>query len=242
MRPSERPPRASEHPPRTERPARASERPPPPRSSANMPVARRASIPAPAAVGRIKGTAIRAGLTWYATTHGHDALARVRDRATPQLQTILQLGEPACGVIASGWYDVASIGELLDLLELVADPPDREEFTMLLTMAIARDNVNGIYKSLFKLVATPSMLVANSQRVWSTYVDEGTLVARAPTPGTLECEVRAWTHHHPAVCRVVGFMIQNILRAVGYNALVIERTQCVSDGDGLCAFEGMYLP
>jgi hypothetical protein len=206
-----------------------------------MPVSLRASIPAISA-GRIKGTAIRAGLAWYATTHGHDAVARVHALASAPLQAILQLGEPACGVIASGWYDVASIGELLDLLEQVADPPDKDEYAMLLTTAIARDNVNGIYRSLFKLIATPTMLEANAQRVWSTYVDEGTLVARAPSSGALECEVRGWTHHHPTVCRTVGFMIQNILRAVGYGALIVERTQCVSDGDGLCAFEGMYLP
>ena len=30
--------------------------------------------------------------------------------------------------------------------------------------------------------------------------------------------------------------------AVGYEALVIERTACVSQGDTSCTFEGMYLP
>jgi predicted hydrocarbon binding protein len=29
---------------------------------------------------------------------------------------------------------------------------------------------------------------------------------------------------------------------VGYEALVVERTQCVAEGAGACAFEGMYLP
>jgi predicted hydrocarbon binding protein len=41
---------------------------------------------------------------------------------------------------------------------------------------------------------------------------------------------------------VVGFAIQHVLRAIGYEALVIERTNCVSLGDSACAFEGMYLP
>jgi hypothetical protein len=40
---------------------------------------------------------------------------------------------------------------------------------------------------------------------------------------------------------VVGFAIQHVLRAIGYDALVIERSQCVSLGDPSCAFDGMYL-
>jgi serine/threonine protein kinase len=265
MRPSERT-RTSDRPPSrpSERPSRASDRPSwvgeaapratdrvprdaaalgdraPPFSSASMLAARRA--PAPPAAGRLKGTAIRAGLTWFATNQGQDALQRAYEMASPQLQAMLQLGEPACGVIASGWYDVACVGELIEILERVADPPDREAYEMLMSTAIAKDNVNGIYRSLFKLITTPATLEANSHRVWSTYVDEGTLVARSPSRGTLEFEIRAWAHHHPAVCRTVGFMIQNVLRTVGYNALVIERTQCVSDGDPVCAFEGLYLP
>jgi len=241
LRPSERPPRPSDLPPRaSERPSRSPSRPPP-RSSANMPVARRASVPPPA-TGRIKGTAIRAGLVWYAKVNGSESIARAYELASPQLQAMLQLGDPACGIIPSGWYDVACIGELLELLHRIADPPDLDEYENALTTAIANDNVNGIYRSLFKLVSSPSLLEANAHRVWSTYADEGTLVARAPTRGTLELEVRGWTHHHATVCRTVGYMMQNVLRAIGYNGLVVERTQCVADGDGVCVFEGMYLP
>jgi predicted hydrocarbon binding protein len=40
----------------------------------------------------------------------------------------------------------------------------------------------------------------------------------------------------------VGFAVQHVLRAIGYEALVIERTQCVAEGDTMCAFDGMYLP
>jgi hypothetical protein len=206
-----------------------------------MPVARRASVPPPAA-GRLKGTAIRAGLLWFGKIHGAESIVRAYELASPQLQSMLQLSDPACGIIPSGWYDVGCIGELLEILHRVADPPDLEEYENALTTAIADDNVNGIYRSLFKLVSSPSLLVANAQRVWATYVDEGTLIARAPTRGTLEFEARGWTHHHATVCRTVGYMIQNVLRAIGYNGLVVERTQCVGDGDSICAFEGMYLP
>jgi hypothetical protein len=37
-------------------------------------------------------------------------------------------------------------------------------------------------------------------------------------------------------------MFQNILRTIGYTAIIVERTHCVADGGDSCAFDGMYLP
>jgi hypothetical protein len=193
-------------------------------------------------MGRVKGTAIRAGLTWYASTYGQEALSRVYELASPDLRAILRAEDSAFGVIASGWYDTLLVGELLEHLEKLADPDDPEAYANALTTAIAKDNVGGIYKSLFRLVSTPTMLEANAQRVWRTYVDEGTCTAKVPAAGKIAMEVKGWQHHHPTTCRVVGFMMQNVLRAVGYTALIVERTHCVGDGDGICAFDGMYLP
>jgi serine/threonine-protein kinase len=248
FRPSDRPPaRASNRPSRSAERAEGSTQrvpiapqAPSARSSSSMRAARR-SIP-PAQPGRIKGTAVRAGLTWYAETYGPESLQQAYDQASPELRAMLRMGDPAFGVIASGWYDIACVGELLELLERLAGAEDADQYVNEITHAIAKDNVGGIYRSLFKLISSPSMLEANAQRVWSTYVDEGAFFAKIPEPGKLMAEVRAWTHHHPTVCRTVGFMIQNVLREIGYTALVIERAECVGMGDARCAFEGLYLP
>jgi hypothetical protein len=133
------------------------------------------------------------------------------------------------------------VGELLTLIEKVSSDDDAETHNDALAEAIAKDNVSGVYRSLFRLITTPAMLEANVQRVWRTYFDEGTLIVRAPRPGELFLEIRHWTHHHAQTCKVVGYAIQHVLRAVGYNGLVIERTQCVSQGDPTCAYEGVYL-
>jgi hypothetical protein len=154
---------------------------------------------------------------------------------------MLRLDEPSFGIVASGWYDTRLVGELLLSLEETASTDDSEEYASALAQAIAKDNVGGVYRSLFRLITTPAMLEANAQRVWRTYCDEGTLLVRAPRAGEMFLEVRHWTHHHVATCRVVGYVIQHVLREVGYQAIVIERTMCQSNGDGVCAFEGMYL-
>jgi hypothetical protein len=36
-------------------------------------------------------------------------------------------------------------------------------------------------------------------------------------------------------------MLQNVLRAIGYTALIVERTECVGEGGRACVYDGMYL-
>jgi serine/threonine protein kinase len=191
--------------------------------------------------GHVKGTAVRAGLAWYADRYGDAAMARVVELASGDLRSLLRVGDPAFGLIASGWYETHLIGELLDVLERVAAPEDPVEFGSRLAAAVARDNVGGVYRVLFRLISSPPLLEANAQRVWRTYVDEGTLAMRITAPGAFEGCVRGWSHHHPTVCRLLRPMLEHMLRAIGYSALVVERSQCVLDGDGQCVFVGNWI-
>jgi hypothetical protein len=191
--------------------------------------------------GRMKGTAIRAGLAWFAETYGEPGLERVYELASLDLRNILRPGDSTFGLIASGWYDTQLIGELLGLVERVASPADTVAFGSRIAEAIARDNVGGVYRALFRLVASPPLLEANAQRVWRTYVDEGTLSVQVKAPGVFEARVRGWSRHHPNVCRMLRAMLESLLRAVGYAGLVVQRTQCVGHGDPCCAFDGKWL-
>jgi serine/threonine-protein kinase len=238
-RTSERPPPFASHRPSSVSsiaPRRATTSPPTVSSSSRFPAAAR--VPA---TGRVKGTAIRAGLAWFASKQGAELVRRLYDDSPPDVRAMIRVDDPAFGVIASGWYDTATVGALLGQMEKIAAPEDMEEYVQALTTAIAKDNVGGIYKALFKLVSTPAMLEANAQRVWQTYVDEGALTVRVPERGVLTADIRGWRRHDARVCRVMGSMLQNILREVGYTALVVERTECVAEGSTRCLFEGMYL-
>ena len=144
--------------------------------------------------------------------------------------------------MASAWYEIDLMGELLDLVERVASPDDPREFASRLAVAVARDNVNGVYRALFRLIASPPLLEANAQRVWSTYFDEGTLTVRVQVPGSFEARVRGWSHHHGTVCSILRPFVEHLLRSIGYSACVVERTQCVDQGDGQCLFIGNWLP
>lgn len=215
-------------------PARGSSSPPGRPASSAMRVA--------VARGRVKGAALRAGVAWFGDAYGEPGMTRVFELASPALAQALRKDDPAFGIIASGWYETALVGELLTLIERVASPADPVAFGDKVAEAIARDNVNGVYRALFRLVASPPLLEANAQRVWRTYIDEGTLSVSLKGQGTFEARVRGWAHHDAVVCRMIRAMIENLLRAVGYPGLVVERLQCVSEGDSHCTFEGNWLP
>jgi serine/threonine-protein kinase len=215
---------------------------PPPARTSVPPAARMPSSSMRVAVprGRVKGTAVRAGLSWFAQTYGAPGLERLTELASPELQAILRPSDPALGLIASGWYDTQLIGELLGLAEHVAQPLEAEELLARIADAVARDNVGGVYRSLFRLVASPPLLEANAQRVWRTYVDEGTLSVKLSGEGAFRANVRGWSRHNVNVCRMLRPLIQSLLREVGYRSLTVDRTQCVGDGNTQCTFEGSW--
>ena len=184
---------------------------------------------------------MRAGLAWFNDSYGAPATARVSQFASAELHATLRFGDTALGIMPSGWYDTQMIGELLVVMERAVSPADPDAFVSRLAEAIARDNVNGVYRSLFRLVASASLLEANAQRVWRTYVDEGTLTVHILSSGSFEARVRGWSRHHAAVCRLLQPLLEHLLRAIGYTALVVERTECVSDGASQCSFDGTWL-
>jgi serine/threonine-protein kinase len=234
---------------------RASVRPsaPPPSVGSQRSAVARVSSPVPARApsssamriavghGNIKGTAVRAGIVWFAETYGEPGLSRIQELASPELGSMLRPKDPALGIIASGWYDTQLVGELLGLIERVASPADPVVFGAKIANAIAKDNVGGVYRALFRLIASPPLLEANAQRVWRTYVDEGTLTVKLRDKGSFEMLVRGWTRHHPDVCRMIRAMIESLLRAIGYTGLVVERSQCVGEGDPMCIFDGAWM-
>jgi hypothetical protein len=185
---------------------------------------------------------VRAGVVWFADAYGAASLERVGAVASTEVHAALRVGDPLFGLMPSGWYDMQAVGDLLDALERVAAPVEPDSFASRLAEAIAEDNVRGVYRSLFRLVASPSLLEANAQRVWRTYVDEGSLTVHVRSPGWFEARVRGWTRHHRAVCRLLRPLLEQLLRAVGYTALVVDRTECIDDGATQCSFVGNWVP
>ncbi|HSY21460.1 MAG TPA: serine/threonine-protein kinase [Polyangiaceae bacterium] len=214
--------------------------PPKPRSTAPPPAPSGAVRPSTTR-GRIKGTAIRAATAWFVEIYGEAAMDRVIERCAPGPKP--RVRDPLFGVMASGWYETQLVGRFVRALEQEAAPADPAEFVDRLGAAIARDNVNGVYRALFRLVASPQLLEANAQRVWQTYSDEGTFSVRridTPQPASFEATIRGWTHHHEGVCRLIAPIAEHALRALGYGTVVVGRRSCLAHGGTVCVYEGRW--
>ena len=59
-------------------------------------------------------------------------------------------------------------------------------------------------------------------------------------PGRFEARVRGWAHHDPQVCTMLRAMLEQLLRAVGYRELAVQRTRCVDQGGAECGFVGAW--
>ena len=192
--------------------------------------------------GRVKGTALRPAIAWLAQMYGEAAVVRIAKLASPELSAVLRPDDPVLGIIASGWYDTQLIGELIGLIGLVAKPVDPGAFDLHIAEAVAKDNVGGVYRSLFRLVASPRLLEANAQRVWRTYIDEGTLSVQLIGKSSFLAYVRGWSRHHSEVCRMLRPLFECLLRASGYSDLHVQRTACIDRGNTQCTFEGTWTP
>jgi hypothetical protein len=164
----------------------------------------------------------------------------VAELASPELRGILHPNDPVLGLIASGWYDTQLVGELIALMEHVAQPLDPAELGARVADAVARDNVGGVYRSLFRLVASPQLLETNAQRVWRTYLDEGTLSVHLRSEDTFRAHVRGWSRHNANVCRMLRPLLESLLREVGYKSIAVQRVQCVGEGNTQCTFDGRW--
>jgi hypothetical protein len=188
----------------------------------------------------VKGIAVRAGLLWVAETYGQQAVERVYAAGSPALRAAIVPGLASFGVLSSSWYDSQVVGELLDVIETVVDPDDKQLHTNQMAIAVADNNVKGVYQSLFRLISTRTLLIAHGQRVWRSYFNDGELAVSSAREGELQLTIEA-PFHHDFLCRMTSAVIEQILKRIGFKGASLTRLQCQSRGASSCVFEVDYV-
>jgi hypothetical protein len=189
----------------------------------------------------VKGVAVRAGLHWVATTYGVDTVQKVHDRGSPGLRATVIPGLASFGILSTGWYETAVISELLDVIVEVTTPPSVEEHFARMADAVATDNVNGVYRTLFRLIATRPLLLMHAQRVWGSYFSDGELVVTSAREGEFVFHACDGETHHTSLCMMTSLVLERILKLVGYKGATLERKQCRGQGAPECVFEVDYV-
>ncbi len=190
----------------------------------------------------LKGVAVRAGLRWVAEKHGMQAVEGVYARSSTQLRSIIVPGLSSFGIVSSSWYEATLIGELLDVIVHVTKAPnDGREALAGMAEAIARDNLKGVYQSLFRLIATRPQLIAHGQRVWRSYYNDGTLTVTSEREGELLFSVSETREHHLRLCVMTSLVLEQILEKIGYSGASLTRLSCIDKGARACTFEVDYI-
>ena len=189
----------------------------------------------------VKGVAVRAGLHWVSAHYGLGAVQAVHDQGSEALRRIIVPGLSSFGILSTGWYGVLVIGELLDVIVQATGPANVEAHFRRMASAVAHDNVTGVYKALFRLVATPALLTAHGGRVWRSYFSHGTIDVTSAREGELTLAIRDAGVHHATMCLMTSLVVERILVEVGYKGATLGRRRCTGRGDMECAFQIDYL-
>lgn len=186
------------------------------------------------AIGRIKGAAFREFIVWWRSAYGCEGLDRAVGGLLPELKEHLQSGQPSLGVLSSSWYPAALPHRLIDGLVDNLSEEERWERATVGARAIMDANLRGVYRAVFRLVASPDRYAKYVQRIWDMHYDSGQVVITGIDEHTHHSATLDWRAHHPFICMLNMASSLPIYEAMGCNEVSFERHGCVSQGADAC--------
>lgn len=182
---------------------------------------------------KIKGSAIREMLLWHDERYGHAETVDLTVPVPPHLLSMLDTTQPALGVLAATWYPISVTHPMLDRVMEVRGNEGRE-----LANAVNRDVVprmiRGVYRMIFKTVATPELYARHIHRLWRRLHTTGDRSMTIGEHAEALSVVENWPGHHPFLCWTTIYTMAYVFEAMGYPHWSVERIGCVSHGARRC--------
>jgi hypothetical protein len=184
----------------------------------------------------IKGAALREFLGWYAGARSEEELRAVINGLPAQARACFDPALPALGVLASTWYPMEAIHALLDRMTAGMTRGEREAFAVEGASVVMRNTLTGLYKALFRVIATPDRYPRMASKVWSQYYRSGEFRVENLAPGSARSSIRDWSSHHPVLCDMNGAAAQVIYETMGCQGVGVTRIECAGAGGAACSF------
>jgi hypothetical protein len=184
--------------------------------------------------GTIKGEMIRSFLGWYQEQVGRDRLAQMLRSLPAPLTANLDLEREGLGILASNWYPARMIHELLDAMEREHGEAAMPELLRAGCEHMVGEVFRGVYRYLFRLVASPKLYARNIQKAWRTLHSSGERELVLTGPNEAESFIRNWPDHHRWLCLINQQTMRCVFGAMGYRKVEVARTHCVCDGHDHC--------
>jgi hypothetical protein len=176
---------------------------------------------------------VREAFLWYERTYGEE---RARDLLTglpDELRGYVDADRPALGILPSTWYPVALVHHALDR----ATEGERNGGRALARAAvdgIAPMLVRGVYKILYRALASPELYARHVPRMWRQLHSTGSRTLTIRAPGEALSVVEGWDGHHPALCWITIFTMATLFESMQFTKVSVDRIACVSNGAPRC--------
>ena len=188
---------------------------------------------AKAALGRIKGAAIRDFIGWHIATFGAEPLQRAIRTLPESEQAEFDFSLPCMGVLASTWMPASTAHHVLDKLLAGTTRKQRDELALAGAEATLQGVMSGAQRIVFA-VMTPSLYVKVANVAFRLNYDSGKVCNEILGPKRHRGWLESWKSHHPFLCRMNTNMKAGVYRAMGCEGVVIEERFCKSDGGSAC--------
>ncbi|MGH7296415.1 MAG: hypothetical protein ACRELB_15865, partial [Polyangiaceae bacterium] len=94
--------------------------------------------------------------------------------------------------------------------------------------------IRGVYRVLFRAVASPELYARHVPRLWRRLHTTGDRAVVIRAPGEALSTTTRWDGHHPMLCWMTIYTMVYVFEAMGYRQWTVERLACVSHGGDRC--------
>jgi hypothetical protein len=188
-------------------------------------------------VGLSEGTSFRGklGIAVKKTLAGYDAavVERALRKMSPQARELLRVR-----YVASDWYPVAGIEEVIRVLAVELGWPE-EELARRLGRGVGFSGAGPVGRAMVSLFGSPQRFEKYLPTMWRQLYDSGTMHARFdPVDRVLSTRVYGWKGHSPLHCFAPLGAVEELASRLSQPRLrSARRVECVSEGAKRCAYE-----
>ena len=170
----------------------------------------------------VKGTAIIPSVEYLRKNH-ESRYEEILERIPEDYRNIIE-----SGILASSWYPVELLTNLLKAAKMVLGREDRD-IIYKLGYASGEYASRGVYKVFF-MVSSPNRMIQMADKIWNKYYSFGKfrIIENEKTRAAVRIEDTDFSD--PLLCERIRGWMTAVLVNTGAKNVVVEHTVCVSRG------------
>jgi len=173
-------------------------------------------------------------LRWHERNGGRDQLRAIGQRLPTELARHVDVDAEALGIFPNTWYPAPLAHAVLDGMFAGLSREKRHAKMREAAHAALRVMGRGMYRLVLEKLATPRVLAANIQRLWSLVHDDGDRTFVLTSATSIESTTSDWTGHGLSLCELMTENTAAVLETMGLANVTVERVACVAHGAPKC--------